>query len=101
MTPEAAARERIDAALAAASWVVQDAKTANLYAGRGVAIREFPLTKGFGFADYLLYVDGSAAGVVEAKSEGTTLTGGEPQAERYGAGLPPLLPAPIRPLPFL
>ncbi len=99
--PEQAARERIDAALEAAGWRVQDFERLNLAAGRGVAVREFPLAPPHGFADYLLYVDGQAVGVVEAKKEGTTLTGVEPQTERYGAGLPEHLPAPIRPLPFL
>ena len=36
--------------------------------------RNFPLTSGYGFADYLLYVDGKAAGIIEAKKEGVTLT---------------------------
>jgi len=57
-TPERAARRRIDAALDAAGWQVQDATAANLLAGRGVAIREFKLKSGHGYADYLLYVDG-------------------------------------------
>ena len=78
--PEDAAREQIDAALEAAGWQVQDLSKLNLLAGRGVAVREFPLAAGHGFADYLLYVDGQAVGVVEAKKEGTTLTGVEPQA---------------------
>ena len=33
-----------------------------------------------GFADYMLYVDGRAAGVIEAKKEGVTLTGVEKSA---------------------
>ena len=52
----------------------------NLAARRGVAVREFPLKHGHGCADYLLFVDGEAVGVVEAKKEGTTLTGVEVQA---------------------
>jgi type I restriction enzyme R subunit len=36
-----------------------------------VAIREFPLL--VGEADYLLYLDGKAAGIIEAKPEGYTL----------------------------
>jgi len=99
--PEAIAREAIDAALEAAGWVVQDVAALNLHAGRGVAAREFPLSPGFGFADYLLYVDGQAVGVIEAKKAGTTLSGVEPQAAAYAEGLPAGLPAPIRPLPFL
>jgi type I restriction enzyme, R subunit len=100
-TPEKAARRRIDAALDAAGWQAQDATAANLHAGRGVAIREFKLNPGHGYADYLLYVDGKAVGVIEAKREGETLTGVEVQAEKYATGLPAGLPAPFRPLPFL
>lgn len=99
--PEAEARVDIDAALEAAGWVVQDRDQVNLHAARGVAVREFPLKTGFGFADYLLYVDKKAAGVVEAKKRGTTLTGVETQAGKYSEGMPANLPAHVRPLPFL
>jgi catechol 2,3-dioxygenase-like lactoylglutathione lyase family enzyme len=81
-------------------WEVQDAAAANLGAARGVAIREFPLAPGYGVADYLLYADGRAVGVVEAKKEGTTLSGIEPQTAKYSAGLPAHVPAWHRPLPF-
>ena len=100
-TPEDKAREKIDASLKAAGWVIQDPSQANLQAACGVAIRAFPLEQGHGFADYLLYVDGKAAGVVEAKKEGHTLTGVEVQSEKYSKGLPASLPAYTRPLPFL
>jgi type I restriction enzyme R subunit len=40
----------------------------NLYAGRGVAVREYPLT--WGSADYVLFVDRQAVSVIEAKKEG-------------------------------
>jgi hypothetical protein len=40
--------------------VIQDRDEMNLSAGRGVAIREFKLEHGFGFADYLLFIDGRA-----------------------------------------
>jgi type I restriction enzyme R subunit len=73
---------------------------ANIHAAQGVAIREFPLATGYGFADYLLYVNGKAAGVIEAKKEGSTLTGVEVQSARYAQGLPATLPAWVRPLPF-
>ncbi|MBA3416919.1 MAG: DEAD/DEAH box helicase family protein, partial [Chloroflexia bacterium] len=99
--PEAHARQQIDAALEAAGWQVQDAAATNLYAANGVAIREFPLTSGYGEADYLLFADGQAVGVVEAKKQGTPLTGVELQSARYGQGLPEKYPAPVRPLPFL
>jgi len=97
--PEQEARQKIDQLLQAAGWVVQDYKAANIRVGRGVALREFPLP-GYGFADYLLYVDGRAAGVIEAKKVGVTLTGVEIQAERYTKGLPAGLPAWHNPLPF-
>jgi type I restriction enzyme R subunit len=80
---------------------VLDIADANLDASRGVAIREFPLTAGHGFADYVLFVDGRAAGVIEAKKAGTTLTGVELQAAKYSAGFPEAFPTHLRPLPFL
>jgi len=100
-TPEEEARETIDAALTAAGWAVQDASQAQIHARRGVALREFPLKKGHGFADYLLYVDGKAAGVVEAKKAGATLIGVETQTGKYSTGLPDHLPRAFAPLPFL
>src|SRR6266567_6305126 len=100
--PEDAARHRIDEALDLAGWCVQDAKAVNIHAARGVAIREFLLKTGHGSADYLLYVDGDAVGVVEAKKEGEALTGVEVQSEKYSVGLPDFVPAaPLQPLPFL
>ena len=80
---------------------MQDAAAVNLYASSGVAVREFSLKPGHGTADYLLYVNQKAVGVVEAKPEGSTLTGVEAQSEKYSTGLPDNLPAHQRPLPFL
>jgi type I restriction enzyme R subunit len=100
-TPEAKARLHIDALLTAAGWYICDLKNANIHAAPGVAIREFPLNPGFGFADYLLYVNGKACGVIEAKKQGATLTGVELQSGRYAQGLPATLPAWRRPLPFV
>ncbi|QDU66327.1 type I restriction-modification enzyme R subunit C-terminal domain-containing protein [Engelhardtia mirabilis] len=100
-TPEELARQQIDAALAQAGWVVQNRDDINLAAGQGVAVREFALASGHGFADYLLIVDRQAVGVLEAKKVGHALSGVETQAERYSAGLPDDLTAPVRPLPFL
>ncbi|MEO6853034.1 MAG: DEAD/DEAH box helicase family protein, partial [Rhodoferax sp.] len=101
MTPEAKARLTIDKLLVSAGWHVCNVADANIHAAMGVAIREFPLNSGFGFADYLLYVNGKACGVIEAKKEGATLTGVEVQSGRYAQGLPTSLPAWRRPLPFL
>lgn len=100
MGSEQEARAQIDRLLTAAGWRVQDAKSANLSAAFGVAIREFPLKDGHGFADYMLYVDGKAAGVLEAKKPGFTLSGVEIQSEKYVKGLPDGLPAWHKPLPF-
>jgi type I restriction enzyme, R subunit len=94
------AREEIDRLLGLAGWSVQDLKAANIHASRGVAIREFPLKPGHGRADYLLYLDGRAAGAIEAKRAGSTLTGVEFQSTKYTEGLPDELPAWTRPLPF-
>ncbi|MEN9538786.1 MAG: hypothetical protein RLZZ126_1021, partial [Pseudomonadota bacterium] len=85
----------------AAGWQVCDAANVNIHATAGVAIREFPLSPGHGFADYLLYVNGKACGVIEAKKEGATLRGVELQSGRYAHGLPSALPAWARPLPFV
>ncbi len=100
MTKESDARENIDRLLRQAGWSVCDAARANIHAACGVAIREFPLKPGHGFADYLLYVNGKAAGVIEAKPEGATLTGVEIQSAKYSTGLPENLPAWGWPLPF-
>nr|WP_214300155.1 type I restriction-modification enzyme R subunit C-terminal domain-containing protein [Pelotalea chapellei] len=51
-TPEQEARQEIDRMLEQAGWLVQDVKNVNLHAGRGVAIREFPLERGFGIAEF-------------------------------------------------
>jgi type I restriction enzyme, R subunit len=99
-TPEQKARREIDADLSAAGWIVQSREELDLTAGRGIAVREFPMRSGFGFADYLIYLDRKAVGAVEAKAEGT-LTGVEAQSAKYAAGLPDNLPAHKRPLPFL
>ena len=99
-SPEGKARETIDKLLTEAGWIVQSRAEANVSAGRGVAIGEFPLKSGYGEADYLLYVDGAPAGVVEAKKEGETLTSYEIQTEKYSVGLPDELKPHRRPLPF-
>lgn len=101
LNPEQEARQQIDAMLHASGWHVQNNNALNLAAGRGIAVREFPLKKGHGFADYLLYIDRKAAGVVEAKKVGELLTGAEVQTEKYSVGLPNNLPFYVRPLPFL
>ena len=79
-------------------WLVQDYADTNISAGPGVAVREFSLKTGA--ADYMLYVDGRALGVVEAKPEAHPLIGVETQTGKYRDGLPDRLPAHRLPLPF-
>jgi type I restriction enzyme, R subunit len=55
----------------------------DLSAGRGVAVRELKLTPGHGYVDYMLFVDGKAVGVLEAKPGGHP-RGSEPAGERRG-----------------
>lgn len=86
LAPEQQARERIDALLGAAGWVIQDMGEFNRNAAEGVAVREFPTSSGP--CDYLLFVGGKACGVIEAKKAGITLSGVAEQAARYLAGLP-------------
>ncbi len=88
LAAEQRARVLIDRQLTAAGWVVQDRKDLNLFAAQGVAVRETTMASGHGRADYLLYVDQQAVGVVEAKPQGTTLSGAEWQSAMYAEGLP-------------
>ncbi len=98
--PEEEARKQIDELLIAAGWHVCDFKDVDLASHPNTALREFVLNSEHGFADYLLYVDGKAIGVIEAKKQGSTLTGVEVQSAKYVEGLPDGLPAWSRPLPF-
>ncbi|MCA9178509.1 MAG: DEAD/DEAH box helicase family protein, partial [Planctomycetales bacterium] len=98
-SPEAQARENIDRQLEACGWLVQNRDDADIAVNLGVAIREFPL-EGGGEADYMLYAGGKAIGIVEAKPEGSTLTGVEVQSAKYTKGLAAHIPAYHRPLPF-
>ncbi|MEO9644104.1 MAG: DEAD/DEAH box helicase family protein [Lentilitoribacter sp.] len=86
MGPEDKARIKIDQLLEAAGWLLQDPDQLNRKASLGVAVREFQLTTGP--CDYLLFVDGKAAGVIEAKKEGVTLSGVADQSDKYMGGLP-------------
>lgn len=98
MTPEQKSRQEIDRQLEQCGWVVQGFRDMNITAGLGVAVREFPLKSGH--ADYLLYADCKALGVIEAKPEGHNLTGVETQSGKYMDGLPDGLPHFRLPLPF-
>ena len=66
-TPEALARQSIDAQLIACGWTVQNRPEVNLHAGQGVAVREFPLDTGY--TDYLLFVDQKASDITWLRDE--------------------------------
>lgn len=82
-SPEQLARDNIDNQLIACGWIIQDKSRINLNAGIGVAVREYQTD--VGPADYVLFVDGKPAGVIEAKreEEGHKVTFHEDQAEDY------------------
>lgn len=82
-TPEQQARDRIDRQLAEAGWVVVDNKAIDFSIGRGIAVREYQTA--VGPADYVLFVDKQAIGVIEAKAEdwGHKITTVEAQSAGY------------------
>ncbi|GAW37071.1 type-1 restriction enzyme R protein [Roseovarius sp. A-2] len=82
-TPEQQARDAIDARLEASGWVVQDKDGLDFNAALGVAVREYQTD--VGPADYVLFVDRQAVGVIEAKPDswGVKLTSVEEQSEGY------------------
>jgi type I restriction enzyme R subunit len=88
LAAEQRARVLIDRQLSDAGWVVQDKKDVNLFADQGVAVRDVIMAKGHGRADYLISVDRLAVGVIEAKPQGTPLSGVEWQSGMYAEGLP-------------
>lgn len=95
--PEAKARENIDGMLETCGWSVYDFDEVD-FSLQSYAIREFSV--GRDAADYLLFLDGKAIGVVEAKPEGTTLGGVSVQTVKYTTGLPDYVRMWVDPLPF-
>lgn len=81
--PEQRARDNIDALLRQAGWIIQHAKKIDLSAGLGLAVREYQTD--VGPADYVLFVDKKAVGVIEAKREDLAhnITTVEKQTEGY------------------
>jgi len=81
--PEQIARGKIDQMLVDAGWLVQSKDKVNLSAGIGVALRETNTESGS--ADYILFVNSKAVGVIEAKAEdlGYKLLQVEEQSARY------------------
>jgi len=81
--PEQLARDIIDADLIRCGWVIQPKSKINLNAASGVAIREYQTDNGP--ADYVLFVNKVAVGIIEAKraEEGVHLTMQEEQTDGY------------------
>ena len=100
MKPEDKVREKIDDILKQVGFVIQDREEFNRNASLGVAVREFVMSDG-SKADYLLFIDGKACGVIEAKKEGISLSGIELQAKHYASHIPKELRIWQNPLPFI
>jgi type I restriction enzyme R subunit len=81
--PEQIARDEIDTLLKKAGWVVQNKKEIDFSASLGVAVREYQTD--VGPADYVLFVDKQAVGVIEAKPKtwGEKITTVEEQSSGY------------------
>ncbi len=99
MTPEREARQTIDSMLRESKWKIQNYAERAIDASLGVAVREYPL-QDEQQADYLLFINEVAVGILEAKKEGMTLGGALQQAERYHASLPDTLST-LQGCPFL
>lgn len=100
--PERKARhELINPALRKAGWKVQHFKNANVNDSKGVAVEFFSMSKDVGEADYVLFVNGQAVGIIEAKKPGTTLIGKEFQSGKYARGFPSEYKSVDLPLPFI
>ena len=100
MTPEQIAREKIDRMFADAGWAVvnRDNYSPEISA---VAIEE-GLMKGNCEADYLLFINGKAVGVLEAKRREVDVTASivADQAEHYAKSVPNWCQAWFNPLPL-
>lgn len=82
-TPEQKARDEIDSLLEKAGWIVQGKKKIDFSVSLGVAVREYQTD--VGPADYVLFVDKQAVGIIEAKPEswGEKITIIEEQSSGY------------------
>lgn len=101
MTPEEKARQKIDQMFTDAGWDVIDREE---YAAgmTAAAIRE-GLLQGNKEADYFLFLNGKAVGVLEAKREEVDVTDDwvSEQAEGYARSVPACYPAYSKPLPIV
>lgn len=98
--PEQLARDQIDRLLIEAGWQVQDKKALDFNAGPGIAVREYQTD--IGPADYVMFVDRKAVGVIEAKPQewGHKITAVEEQTAGYAAAKLKWV-SNSEPLPFL
>ena len=80
---EQKALDNIDKQLIECGWIIQRKKDINLFAGCGVAVKEYQA--GSGSAYMILFVDQKPVGVIEAKKEddGYKLTTVEEQSAEY------------------
>ena len=100
LKPEEQARVLIDEMLAAAGWAVVP-RSEYLDVPHAQAVTE-ALTKGNNEADYLLFLDGKAIGVLEAKrAENSLGMHVAEQTAKYSAGALPWYQTWTKPLPFL
>lgn len=101
MTPEEKARQKIDQWFAAAGWKVVDREDYEPNC-TAVAIRE-GLLKGNLEADYFLFLNGKAVGVLEAKREEVDAFSDKvcEQAALYAKSVPPIYQVYQKPLPFV
>lgn len=83
LQPEQEARRSIDKLLRQSGWVVQSKNKIDFSAGSGIVVREYQTD--VGPADYVLFVDKTPVGVIEAKPEdwGQKITTVEDQSSGY------------------
>lgn len=81
--PEQIARDEIDRLLAEAGWLVQNKSGLDFNKSLGIAVREYPTDTGP--ADYVLFINRKAIGVIEAKPKdwGHKITTVEEQSADY------------------
>jgi len=78
---EAETRKLIDEKLEACGWVIQDKKRLNLMQSLSIAVREMDTDTGP--ADYMLFIEGKACGIIETEREGADLGGVAEQSGQY------------------
>ena len=100
--PENKARHTlINPALKSAGWEIQHFRNANIHSSKGVAVEYFQLGKSSGEADYVLFVNGMACGIIEAKKVGEGLVAKETQSGGYAKNFPREFMSVGDPLPFV